>query len=124
MIQPKSLLLRLLQLTIVFFAYSIFAQSIVKGEIYDNLGNPLPGVAIIVKGTTNGTQTDFDGKYVINIKKADATLVVSYLGFETKKVKVGDQKIINIIYYILKLQISLKSSIELKKYENMSHIIG
>ena len=97
MIQPKTLLLRLFQLAIVFFAYSIFAQSVVKGEIYDNLGNPLPGVAVIVEGTTNGTQTDFDGKYVINIKKADATLVYTYLGFETKKVKIGDQKIINVI---------------------------
>ncbi|WP_439132987.1 SusC/RagA family TonB-linked outer membrane protein, partial [Polaribacter sp.] len=97
MIQPKNLLLRLLRLSLVFFTCSIFAQSVVKGEIYDNLGNPLPGVAVIVEGTTNGTQTDFDGNYVINVKKENATLVISYLGFETKKIKIGDQKIINII---------------------------
>ena len=97
MIQPKNALLRLLQLAIVLFTYSTFAQSIVKGEIFDSLGNPLPGVAVVVEGTTNGTDSDFDGKYVINVKKDNATLVFSYLGFETKKIKIGTKKIINVI---------------------------
>jgi hypothetical protein len=93
----KKLSLKLVQSFIVLYALTLFSQSIIKGEINDNLGNPLPGVSIIVEGTTNGTETDFDGKYVINVKKANAILVFSYLGFETKKVKVGNQKIINVI---------------------------
>ncbi|WP_438988701.1 SusC/RagA family TonB-linked outer membrane protein [Polaribacter sp.] len=97
MIQTKTLLIRLFQLAIFFFVYSVFAQSIVKGEIYDNIGNPLPGVAVVVEGTTNGTDSNFDGKYVINVKKDNATLVFSYLGFETKKIKIGTKKIINVI---------------------------
>lgn len=97
MIQTKTLLIRLFQLAIFFFVYSVFAQSIVKGEIYDNIGNPLPGVAVVVEGTTNGTDSNFDGKYVINVKKDNATLVFSYLGFETKKIKIGSKKIINVI---------------------------
>ena len=93
----KKMFLKLLQSVIILSALTLFSQSIVKGEIYDNLGNPLPGVAVIVEGTTNGTDSDFDGKYLINVKKADATLVFSYLGFETKKIKIGTEKIINVI---------------------------
>lgn len=93
----KKLSLKLVQSFIVLCALTLFSQSIIKGEVYDNLGNPLPGVAIIVEGTTNGTETDFDGNYIINVKKTNATLVFSYLGYETKKVKVGSQKKINVI---------------------------
>ena len=97
MIIFKSLLLKSVHLSLFFLTFSFFSQSIIKGEIYDNLGNPLPGVAVIVEGTTNGTDSDFDGKYLINVKKTNATLVFSYLGFETKKIAIGTQKIINVI---------------------------
>ena len=97
MIISKDLFLKFVQFYLFFFAFSLFSQSIIKGEISDNFGNPLPGVAIIVEGTKNGVDSDFDGKYVINVKIPNATLVFSYLGFETKKVKIEGQKIINVI---------------------------
>ncbi len=97
MIIPKNLLLRILQCSLALFTCSLFSQAIIKGEVYDKQGNVLPGVAVIVEGTSNGAESDFDGKYIINVKKADATLVFAYLGFETKKVKIGTQKIINVI---------------------------
>jgi len=97
MIISKDLSLKFVQFYLFFFAFSLFSQSIIKGEISDNYGNPLPGVAIIVEGTKNGVDSDFDGKYVINVKIPNATLVFSYLGFETKKVKIEGQKIINVI---------------------------
>ena len=97
MIISKDLFLKFVQFYLFFFAFSLFSQSIIKGEISDNYGNPLPGVAIIVEGTKNGVDSDFDGKYVINVKIPNATLVFSYLGFETKKVKIEGQKIINVI---------------------------
>lgn len=93
LLRCKNLILFLV--TLSFFSYS--QTAIIKGEVVDNLGNYLPGVSILVEGTRNGTQTDFDGKYVLNVKKADAILVFQYLGYETKKVKVGNDKIINVI---------------------------
>lgn len=56
--------------------------STLSGTVTDESGLPLPGVNIIVKGTTRGTQTDFDGNYSISALK-DEILVFSYLGFET-----------------------------------------
>ncbi|MDY0779519.1 TonB-dependent receptor [Tenacibaculum sp. IB213877] len=59
-------------------------------------GDPLPGVAVIVKGTTTGTETDFDGNYQLkNIKPTDV-LVFSFVGMKTKEVTVGTQKTISV----------------------------
>ena len=94
----RSIFLKLLQVFIISFTISSLSQTvIVSGEVTDSLGNLLPGVSILVEGTTNGTTTDFDGKYAINIKTPNAILVFSYLGFETQKIKVSDQKKINVI---------------------------
>ena len=69
----------------------ISQQSMVSGTVLDNDGQPLPGANILEKGTTNGTQTDFDGNFSINVSNANATLVVSYIGFTTKEVALGGQ---------------------------------
>ncbi|MDY8135137.1 carboxypeptidase-like regulatory domain-containing protein [Aquimarina sp. 2201CG5-10] len=58
-------------------------------------GVPLPGVNIIVKGTANGAQTDFDGKYTITASQGDV-LQISYLGMKTKEVIVGTQTTIDV----------------------------
>jgi len=85
--------LKLLLFVFILGANFSFSQTvIVSGEVVDNIGNFLPGVSVLVEGTTNGTSTDFDGKYVLNIKKPNATIVFAYLGFESKKIKVGNQK--------------------------------
>lgn len=67
----------------------------VTGTVTDNLGTPLPGVNVVEKGTTNGTSTDFDGKYTINVP-GSATLIFSSLGFSTQEVAVGGQSTINV----------------------------
>ena len=60
-----------------------FAQEkTVSGTVTDNSGLPLPGVNIIVKNTTNGTQSDFDGNYALQVNVGE-TLVFSYVGFKT-----------------------------------------
>ncbi len=59
----------------------------VFGTVKDDTGLPLPGVNILVKGTSTGTQTDFDGKYSINTELGQK-LTFSYVGFETKEVKI------------------------------------
>ncbi|MGS2737881.1 SusC/RagA family TonB-linked outer membrane protein [Sinomicrobium pectinilyticum] len=57
-------------------------QETVTGTVTDKSGTPLPGASVVVKGTTTGTETDFDGNYSIEVP-SDATLVFSYLGFTT-----------------------------------------
>ncbi|MCF7569033.1 carboxypeptidase-like regulatory domain-containing protein [Sabulilitoribacter arenilitoris] len=60
---------------------------LVSGTIYDTNSNSLPGVNIIIKGSTSGTQTDFDGKFLIKADKNDI-LVFSYVGFVTQEIEV------------------------------------
>ena len=67
----------------------------VTGTVSDATG-PLPGASVVVKGTTNGTQTDFDGNYTLNDVAADAVIVFSYIGFATQEVAVNGQTTINV----------------------------
>ncbi len=90
-----SKLLAILLLCIMQIA--VFAQEReVTGTVTDAEGIPLPGVSIQIKGTTQGTITDFDGNYTITVPE-DATLIYSYIGFVTQEVPVGDQTEIPII---------------------------
>ncbi|GAA4972386.1 TonB-dependent receptor [Algibacter aquimarinus] len=71
------------------FLNPISAQE-VKGTVLDDTSQPLPGVSVVVKGTTTGTTTDFDGNYSINANTGDV-LVFSYVGYDTQEVIVkGD----------------------------------
>ena len=70
-------------------------QTSISGTVTDADGAPLPGANVVVKGTTNGTQTDFDGNYTIDAA-SDATLVFSYIGFATQEVPVNGQSTINV----------------------------
>ena len=69
-------------------------QSTVTGTVTDASGTPLPGANVLVKGTTNGTQTDFDGNYTLNAD-ADAVLVFSYLGFTTQEIAINGNSVVN-----------------------------
>ncbi|WP_394750568.1 SusC/RagA family TonB-linked outer membrane protein [Spongiimicrobium salis] len=60
-------------------------------------GVPLPGATIVVKGTTNGTSTDFDGLYTLNEVPSDAVLVFSYIGYVTQEVAVNGRTEINVV---------------------------
>jgi TonB-linked SusC/RagA family outer membrane protein len=79
--------------TLLCFGF-VKAQT-VTGIVSDNTG-PLPGVNVLVKGTTNGTQTDFNGNYTLNNVSNDATLVYSFVGFETTEISVGGKSTINV----------------------------
>jgi TonB-linked SusC/RagA family outer membrane protein len=70
-------------------------NAVVKGVVHDSQGQPLPGVTVKIKGSTNGTQTDANGNYSINVPD-NATLVFSFLGYETQEVVVGARTTINI----------------------------
>ncbi|MEM8927268.1 MAG: TonB-dependent receptor [Bacteroidota bacterium] len=64
-------------------------QFSISGTVKDATGNVLPGASIVEKGTTNGTNTDFEGNFTIQLIGDDAILVVSYMGYVTKEVPVN-----------------------------------
>jgi len=70
-------------------------QSNISGTITDGTGQPLPGANVLVKGTTMGTQSDFDGNYTIQASPNDV-LIFSYIGFTTQSIPVGNQTNINV----------------------------
>ncbi|MFS4418156.1 SusC/RagA family TonB-linked outer membrane protein [Maribacter sp. 2307ULW6-5] len=69
----------------------------VSGVVLDNENRPLPGASIVLKGTTTGTQTDFDGNFTLAGVPPDGILSVSYIGYATKEVAVANQTNIDII---------------------------
>lgn len=70
---------------------------LVSGYVSDSNQNPLPGVNVIEKGTTTGTVTDINGYYELNTSSPDAVLIFSFVGYETKKVKIKNQKQVDVI---------------------------
>jgi iron complex outermembrane receptor protein len=90
----KSLFKGLLFCAAILSFGFISAQS-VSGTVSDASG-PLPGASVVVKGTTNGTQSDFDGNYTLNNVGADAVLVFSYVGFKSQEVSVNGRTSINV----------------------------
>jgi TonB-linked SusC/RagA family outer membrane protein len=87
----------ILTLLLAFLVQISFAQEkTISGTVLDGSGLPLPGASVLVKGTTNGTSTDFDGKYSI-IANQGATLVFSFVGYTTQEASVGNSTTINII---------------------------
>lgn len=68
----------------------------VKGTVKDQDGVSLPGANVILKGTTNGVTTDFDGNFKINVPDAASILEISFLGMETQEITVGNQTSINV----------------------------
>lgn len=79
------------------FTVKVYAQETqITGTITDEQGVPLPGATVLVKGTSNGAQSDFDGNYAIVASTGD-TLVFSYIGFTAKEVVVSNESTIDIV---------------------------
>jgi len=94
----KSQLIIILSVLVFLFSMSAFAQNIqITGDVKDSKNNTLPGVNVLVKGTSIGTTTDFDGKYSINVPNESSELEFSSLGFVTNVQRVGQLTIINMI---------------------------
>ncbi len=85
---------------LLLMCFTITAQDVnleVSGTVTSSEDNmPLPGVSIVLKGTTSGVTTDFDGKYSINVPNGNGTLIFSYVGHETHEASVNNQSTINI----------------------------
>ena len=78
------------------FQQNVSQQISITGIVTDNKGESLPGVNVIVKGTTSGNISDHEGKYRIEVPDQNAVLVFSFVGFITEEIIVGNQRNINV----------------------------
>lgn len=76
----------------------VFSQTTitVSGTVSDDVGQPLPGASVVVKGSTTGTQTDFDGIFTLDNVPSNGTLAISYIGFTTQEIAVNGQSTIDV----------------------------
>ncbi len=94
----KSLRLKALLITLVglFLSIGAFAQQItVKGHVKDATGEPVIGANVLVKGTTNGMITDFDGNFTLNAPK-ESIISISFVGYQTVEVKAAPSVIVTL----------------------------
>jgi TonB-dependent SusC/RagA subfamily outer membrane receptor len=82
---------------VIFLANNLIAQErTVSGRVTgEETGAPIPGVNVILKGTTIGTVTDIDGNYKVNVPEEGGILIYSFIGLATEEVRIGDQSVIN-----------------------------
>lgn len=86
----------LLALFVIFTGAQLYAQK-VTGVVVDETNSPLPGVNVVIKGTTNGVITDFDGKYSIVPKDVQKDILqFSFIGFDTKEIQINGESVINV----------------------------
>jgi TonB-linked SusC/RagA family outer membrane protein len=89
----------LIHVLMAVFSASLYAQGTstkVTGVVKDAKGETLIGVSILLKGTTTGVASDGDGKFAINVPNAQSVLVFTYIGYATKEVVVGNQKVLSV----------------------------
>lgn len=84
---------------ICLFTSILMAQTKISGTVTDVDKNPLPGVSVVCKSTSQGTVTNLDGKYTIEINKGN-TLTFSLIGMQTQDIKIASQSIINVIMHV------------------------
>jgi len=83
---------------------SFYAKKTIKGKVTDENGMPLPGAIVSEENTKNGVVTDIDGNFVIAVENSDAMLVVSFIGYKTKKISANqDNSVIQLFPDISKL---------------------
>lgn len=80
---------------LLMISTTVYAQSKITGVVIDTSNNPLIGASVVVKGTTNGTIADIDGKFILNA--TDGTLLVSYIGFKPVEIPIGSQSTFKIV---------------------------
>ncbi len=86
-------------LVVLFLSFSSlsFAQSVITGQVRDGDNNEaLPGVNVLIKGTSTGVITDANGNYSINVSSSDDVLVFSFVGYAVQEIQVGNQSVIDV----------------------------
>ncbi|MCG8322642.1 MAG: TonB-dependent receptor [Cytophagales bacterium] len=90
---------RMQALVLIFYFITPFAyaqERTVSGTVTDSNGGPLPGVSILIEGTSRGTTSDADGNYSLAVPDTESTLIFSFVGYTTERMVVGNQSEINI----------------------------
>ena len=82
----------LLLVALFFATATIFGQTKITGTVVDETNEPLPNASVFVKGTKNGTTTDFDGKFTLNAKSNSGVIVISFVGYNRKEVTFSSSK--------------------------------
>ena len=83
----KKITFNLFSIMFLLMATAVFSQGKIKGTVLDNeLKGALPGVNVLVKGSTSGASTDMDGKFILNTTTASGQVVISYVGFQSQTV--------------------------------------
>ena len=76
---------------------SVMQAGTVKGQVVDAAGEPVIGATVQVKGTTNGTITDFDGNFILNNVPEKGILVISYIGYKAQEVNISGKTSIKVV---------------------------
>ncbi|WP_439130787.1 TonB-dependent receptor [Polaribacter sp.] len=76
----------LLLVALLFVSATVLGQTKITGTVVDETNQPMPGASVLEKGTKNGTDTDFNGKFTLKASANSGTLVISYIGYKTKEV--------------------------------------
>src|SRR5690606_37378932 len=90
----------------------------ITGRVLDDAGIPLPGASVLIKGTTNGTVTDFNGNFVLSVEDPQtAVLVFSFISYQSEEVAVNNQ---NTIEVVLKTDIAALDEVVVIGYGNQT----
>ncbi|MEG1837923.1 MAG: TonB-dependent receptor [Bacteroidaceae bacterium] len=81
-----------------FFTLQVAAQQVntVSGAVFDNSGEPIIGASVLIKGTSNGTITDLNGKFNLTNVQTNSTVIVSYIGYVTQEISVKGHKLFSV----------------------------
>ena len=79
----------------LFLSVSAFAQSTVTGQVKDAAGEPVIGASVLINGTSNGTVTDLDGNFSVNVQPG-ATLTISYIGYQKQQVAASNGMVVTL----------------------------
>ncbi|MEP7267707.1 MAG: SusC/RagA family TonB-linked outer membrane protein [Saprospiraceae bacterium] len=89
-----------LTLTISMVLFSVLimlGQRTITGTVKDNVGDPLIGANVFVKGTTKGTTTDIDGSFALEIPAGNNSIIVSYVGYTDQEIRIGNESVVDVI---------------------------
>ena len=75
-----------LLVALFFVTATVLGQTKLTGTVVDEMGEPLPGASVLLKGTVNGTETDFNGKFMLNAKLTSGSIVISFIGYNKKEI--------------------------------------
>jgi len=85
-------------LVLCFPGFQLYAQNLaVYGTVRSSQNEPIPGASVLIKGTSQGTITDVDGKFKINVNSPEFTLNFSFIGYKSQDIKIGEKRVFNVV---------------------------